>query len=335
VKCDGQKPCSSCAARNINECVYEIPTRVSKENMRKEIEQLQRRLYVRETVIEALAMDESSDPVLQQLRDKVPLEEIADRVHKSFPSLRTQPPLPREETMPSETNYSSYEVRATEHWKAHPPDQGSTMKPCKGAGHMSYSQESTVGGQSEQVMQSADTQWTKVSSDKAMIEHIFALYFCWEHPIFHTLSREHFLSDLRTGTQRYCSHLLVNAMLALGCRLSAQKDSQSNPDGESTMGGQFFAEAKRLLAERRTPLLPAVQALGLMSLYEATCGRDSESWFFSCQSMQMAIEMGLHIEMQNHDQLTAMEQEVRIATFWGAFSLHQSVYPAACLFSMC
>ena len=168
-----------------------------------------------------------------------------------------------------------------------------------------------------------------------MIEHMFALYFCWEYPIFQTLSREPFLSDLRSGTHRYCSHLLVNAMLALGCRLSARQDSQSSPDDECTTAGRFFAEAKRLLAEKRPPLLPAIQALGLMSLYEASCGRDSESWFFSCQSMQMAIEMGLHIEMPIQGQHTAMEQEVRTVTFWGAFSLHQSVYPATCPLSVC
>jgi Fungal specific transcription factor domain len=303
--------------------------------MRKEIEQLQGRLYVRETIIDALVMDESSDLVLQQLRDKVPLEEIADEVYKLFPSLRIRPPPPREETRSSETDYGLYEARASEHWKAHPPDLGSSVKPWKGAGYIPHPQESIEEDQPEQAMQGVDTQWTKVSSDKAMIEHMFALYFCWEYPIFQTLSREQFLSDLRTGTHRYCSHLLVNAMLALGCRLSVQQDSQSNPDDESTAAGRFFAEAKRLLAEKRPPMLPAVQALCLMSLYEASCGRDSESWFFSCQSIQMAIEMGLHTEMPIHDQLAAVEQEVRTATFWGAFSLHQSVYPPAYPLCMC
>jgi hypothetical protein len=66
-----------------------------------------------------------------------------------------------------------------------------------------------------------------------------------------------------------------------------------------------------------------------MSLYEASCGRDSENWFFSCQSMQMAIEMGLHIEMLIHDHLTAMEQEVRTVTFWGAFSLQSVSLPCS------
>jgi hypothetical protein len=261
VQCDGQKPCSSCTSRNIIECIYEVPSRVSKENMRKEIEQLHGRLHLRGTVIDALAMDESSDPVLQQLRDKVPIEEIADQVYKSFPWLRTRRPPPREETMSSETNYSSYETFASEHWRPHPPDLGRTMQPWKGTDYIPYSQESIEGDQPEQAMHGIDTQWTEVGSDKAMIEHMFALYFGWEYPIFQTLSKEHFLSDLRTGTHRYCSYLLVTAVLALGCRISARQDSQSSLD-EHTVAGRFFAEAERLLAESRRPLLPAVQALG-------------------------------------------------------------------------
>jgi hypothetical protein len=175
-------------------------------------------------------------------------------------------------------------------------------------------------------MQGVETQWTEVSSDKVMIEQMLALYFCWEYPIFQTLSREHFISDFKTGTHRYCSNLLVNALLALGCRLSVHQNSQQDPEDARTVASRFFGEAKRLLAMKNKPVLPSVQALGLMSLYEASCGNDSESWFFSCQSIQLAVEMGLHIDMPVHDQLTAIEQEVRNVTFWGAFSLHQYVY---------
>jgi len=158
VQCDGRKPCCSCAARNITECIYEVPTRVSKENMRKEIEQLQGKLYVRETIIDALVMDESSDLVLQKLRDKVPLEEIADEVYKLFPSLRIRPPPPREETRSSETDYGLYEARASEDWKARPPDLGSSVKPWKGAGYIPHLQESIEEDQPEQATQGVDTQ---------------------------------------------------------------------------------------------------------------------------------------------------------------------------------
>ncbi|KAI1839322.1 hypothetical protein JX266_014467, partial [Neoarthrinium moseri] len=49
AKCDGQKPCGRCRLRNVD-CVYEIPVRQYKENLRSEIEQQRQS----DSVIEAL-----------------------------------------------------------------------------------------------------------------------------------------------------------------------------------------------------------------------------------------------------------------------------------------
>ena len=62
-----------------------------------------------------------------------------------------------------------------------------------------------------------------------------------------------------------------------------------------------------------------------MSIREASCGRISESIFFSGQSMRLAIEMGLHLEAEDSDddRATDADKAVRGATFWGAFSLDE------------
>ncbi|KAM0276517.1 hypothetical protein ACHAQH_006666 [Verticillium albo-atrum] len=65
-----------------------------------------------------------------------------------------------------------------------------------------------------------------------------------------------------------------------------------------------------------------------MSIREASCGRDSESWYYAGQSIRLAIEMGLHQVDGDGD---ADELAVQAATFWGAFGLdhelvHQSLY---------
>lgn len=62
----------------------------------------------------------------------------------------------------------------------------------------------------------------------------------------------------------------------------------------STAGDVFYYEALRLLGSGKTFTLPTVQALGLLSIREASCGLDSDSWFHSGQSIRMACEMGLH-----------------------------------------
>lgn len=65
--------------------------------------------------------------------------------------------------------------------------------------------------------------------------------------------------------------------------------------------------------------LTTIQALGLMSVREAGCGRDYESRFYAGQSTRLALEMGLHLVRDSED----VENAVRSATFWGAFSLDQ------------
>lgn len=163
--------------------------------------------------------------------------------------------------------------------------------------------------------------WTVITSDSVLVQHLLALYFCWEYPTFASLSKEHFLQDFQEGRNRYCSPILVNALLALGCRFSTQPMSRANPNDPYTSGDHFFKESLRLFAQETDHhSLTTIQALGIMSIREASCGRDSESWYYAGQSIRLAIEMGLHRIMDEGDE---DELAVQSATFWGAFALDQ------------
>ena len=173
--------------------------------------------------------------------------------------------------------------------------------------------------------------WTTVTSDVQIVEHLLALYFCWEYPAFASLSKERFMEDFRRGIPRYCSSLLVNALLALGCRFSDQPIARADPNDTRSTGDHFFAEATRLLAaEEDHRVLTTIQAIGIMSIREASCGRVKKSIFLAGQTIRLAIEMGLHLEAEVGDddniaQIAAEEIDdaVRQATFWGAFSLDE------------
>lgn len=169
------------------------------------------------------------------------------------------------------------------------------------------------------------THWTDVTSNSALIDHILALYFCWEYPTFASFSKEHFIQDFRVGITKYCSSLLVNAILAVGCRFSNHPEARQDANDSSTTGNHFFAEAMRLLElENNKHALTTIQALGLLSLREASCGRSNESIFFSNQSIRLAIEIGLHKEPNEiSDEEDQIHDEVRSVTFWGAFNLDQ------------
>lgn len=170
-------------------------------------------------------------------------------------------------------------------------------------------------------MLSSSETWTGISGDINLVHHLLALYFCWEYPTFASLSKEHFLRDFQDGRHRYCSPILVNALLALGCRFSTQPMTRANPNDPYSSGNHFFSEAQRLINnEEDHHSLSTIQALGIMSIREASCGRDSESWYYAGQSQRLAIEMGLHCTPTDGDE---DELAVRSATFWGAFALDQ------------
>lgn len=192
-------------------------------------------------------------------------------------------------------------------------------------GEESLSQEQRLGSslrrsQAEKESSECVYRWTEVTSSEIFVEHLLTLYFRWEYPIFASLCKKYFLSDFRTGTPRYSSALLINALLAAACRFSDQLEARSDVDDEETSWDHFFEEAMLLLAKEEGQSLTTIQALGLMSIREAGCGRDSESWFFSGQSIRMAVEMGLHKESTS---VCNVEHAVRTSTFWGAFALDQ------------
>lgn len=170
-------------------------------------------------------------------------------------------------------------------------------------------------------LRSPPEMWTNITNDGNLVQHLLALYFCWEYPAFASLSKEHFLLDFQAGRHRYCSPILVNALLALGCRFSTHPMIRANPDNPYSSGDHFFKEAHRLL-NQETDLhsLTTIQALGIMSIREASCGRDSESFYYAGQSIRLAIEMGLH---RVQDEGSEDELAVQSATFWGAFALDQ------------
>ncbi|KAI1391792.1 nitrogen assimilation transcription factor nirA [Hypoxylon trugodes] len=379
AKCDGQKPCGRCKSQKDVECIYEIPVRQSKENLRHEIEALRRQQRQSDSVFSALVRPELVEEVLQRLRQGQSVEGISEWLGgTSLPAAGgalpgfarpneprggvTLPPLStyggtlagpggyntmgmspataqthgmNQEFDPnSPWNFSSHSQTVSTRSDSHPDIMQWTAEapPRSRVGLWLQDQSSpaTEGARYrgvDQVLAPIDSpemkvppeSWTAVTSDGSLVSHLLALYFCWEYPTFASLSKEHFLRDFRDGRERYCSPILVNALLALGCRFSTQPNTRANPNDPRTAGDHFFKESLRLFyREQEHHNLTTIQALGIMSIREASCGRDSESWYYAGQSIRLAIEMGLHRLQNDGDE---DELAVQAATFWGAFAL--------------
>ncbi|KAJ4400906.1 Nitrogen assimilation transcription factor nit-4, partial [Neurospora sp. IMI 360204] len=170
------------------------------------------------------------------------------------------------------------------------------------------------------------TTWTEVTKDPQLIIHLINMYFNWHYPYFTTLSRSLFYRDFINGKPVgqprftvYCSSLLVNAMLALGCHFTSVDGAFAVPGDSRTKGDNFFAEAKRLIVqndEYEKPRLTTVQALALMSVREAGCGREAKGWVYSGMSFRMAQDIGLNLDIGSLDE---KEVDARRITFWGCF----------------
>ncbi|KAF4508938.1 hypothetical protein G6O67_005257 [Ophiocordyceps sinensis] len=419
AKCDGQKPCGRCKSQKDIDCVYEIPVRQSKENLRSEIENLRQHQRSSDVVFAALLRPDLWEEVLRRLRGGQPIDNISEWLNDTTPAGTVLPPLTsivdgdfgaasavRAVTAISSASPSTamavtaafggsstgpmagLGVETLSPLIAHPPGMMNELGRGSPWHFSSHSQARSIGSDShadalswqadlrglphsrvgswtesmhhdqttdgmpryrgleevlsplsERGLRSSAGSWTKITGDINLVQHLLALYFCWEYPTFASLSKEHFLLDFQAGRHGYCSPILVNALLALGCRFSTHPMTRANPDNPYSSGDHFFKESQRLLSlETDHHSLTTIQALGIMSIREASCGRDSESWYYAGQSIRLAIEMGLH---RVHNEGDEDELAVRSATFWGAFALDHawslatgSLPQCSCFFSL-
>lgn len=92
------------------------------------------------------------------------------------------------------------------------------------------------------------TSWTNVTNDPELVTHLINMYFTWHYTYFTTLSkslfyREFLLGKPAPGTRRkteYCTPLLVNAMLALGCHFTSWPAARADRNDSATAGDHFF-----------------------------------------------------------------------------------------------
>ncbi|RAL68670.1 hypothetical protein DID88_007379 [Monilinia fructigena] len=342
AKCDGGVPCARCVSQKNSDCIYEIPVRQSKENMRSEIEQLRAYQQRSERVLAAIASQDLAAQVVDRLRHGEGLKSISENLQNSDASsiqgIITAPftTLGPEGLQGAISNF--HDAGNQVMWNQWPDIHDESSGMATNDDVMNWTADAitlpdnfdylpTRATWNEEFSSNHSTPTSRILYARAQ-DHLMALYFCWEYPTFASLSKEHFLHDYRNGKREHCSELLVNAILALGCRFSTHANARTNLNDSSTAGSHFFAEATRLLkAEKDQHCLTTIQSLGLMAIKEASAGRSSASIYLSGQSIRLAIEMGLHLEAEGQIPSEPIEgsQAVRLATFWGAFSLDQGL----------
>ncbi|KAF4549077.1 Fungal specific transcription factor domain-containing protein 71 [Elsinoe fawcettii] len=346
-KCDGNTPaCAACSQVYNTPCIYDPNSDHRRKGVyKRDIEGLKTKESTLQTIVQAILNypeDEVPD-LVQQIRTCESLDDVAEDIVAREYGLNKQEE--EEDTIepsspPSSGDAANFESKLGIKMAELRLNDGS-VRYIGGTSHLLYlnaleTDESNPGAeQYNQSQQNPITSWTTVTSDQELVTHLLDVYFTWHYSFFTCLSRSLFYRDFLRGRQledgsrktRYCSALLVNVMLALGCHFTNNPAAREDPADPKTVGNHFFREAKRLLVdndEYESPKLTTVQALALMSVREAGCGREAKGWLYSGVSLRLANEMGLHLDSgtiaggasKGPDEA---EEDARRVTFWGCF----------------
>lgn len=332
-KCDGNLPkCAACASVYLTECEYSPESDHRRKGVyKKDVDTVKTKDSTLQVLIQALLNNEEEEAfeLVRQIRNCESLEELAEEVTFKEKSAR-------DDVAPQDTQQVEIPKFESE-LSGRMGDlllEGS-LKFVGGTSNLiwmppeSEYQESFVPDQRTEVIRPQDEavlSWTTVTQDKELVIHLVNLYFAWHYTYFTTLSKELFYRDFLKGrSSQYCSALLVNVMLALGCHFSSRPEARADPDVSATTGDHFFREAKRLMFENdehANAKLCTIQALALMSVREAGCGREGKGWVYSGMSFRMACDLGLNVDAPGLSQdstLSPEDVDARRITFWGCF----------------
>ncbi|KAF1948371.1 pathway-specific nitrogen regulator [Byssothecium circinans] len=355
-KCDGTTPaCSACAAVYNTPCVYDPNSDHRRKGVyKKDIDNLKTRNSTLQTLIQAILNypEEEVGALVQQIRTCESLDAVADAIiAKENGEEEEEEPLDPDEAWDDGTAADlagkgdkgakmTFENQLSGKMGELRLDHGSTRY-IGGTSHLIYLGAGNEGNDSPASLANVEPYaeqlnplitWTKVTSDPELVQHLIGMYFCWHYSFFTTLSRSLFMKEFQLGKPppgshrklSYCTPLLVNAMLALGCHFTSHPGARAVRDDSATAGDHFFKEAKRLILEddlHEVPALTTVQALALMSVREAGCGREAKGWVYSGMSFRMACDLGLNLGMGRGggSEMGEVEEDARRITFWGCF----------------
>jgi hypothetical protein len=159
------------------------------------------------------------------------------------------------------------------------------------------------------------SQWTQVSSNDLLLRKLLEGYFMFEYPWEFIFHKDYFLEDMASGGNRFCSPLLVNAVLAKACTCSRILPDSTNFWDSDTLTYRFLAEAKRLWELEDGDLkLTTVHAGCLINATMDVNGHDKPGIAYALKALSMAQELGVFLAPLADDQKL---NDAKAFTAWG------------------
>lgn len=319
------------------ECIYDPNSDHRRKGVYKsDVDNLKTRNSTLQTLVQAIlnSSEEEVPSLIREIRTCESLDAVAEKIVARQRGVDVDEA--HDEPAEESPNVSTFEAQLYGSMGDLRLDEGS-VRYIGGTSNLIHLTQDNATADVDEYPQQEDpiTSWTEVTDDPELVVHLLNMYFTWHYTYFTTLSKTLFYRDFLLGQAPesarrktyYCTPLLVNAILALGCHFTSHSGARESPDDSATAGDHFFREAKRLIMENdehEKSRLATVQALALMSVREAGCGREAKGWVYSGMSFRMACDMGLNLDSGrmttgisvNGDEA---EEDVRRVTFWGCY----------------
>ncbi|RGP74219.1 nitrogen assimilation transcription factor nit-4 [Fusarium sporotrichioides] len=325
--CDGQRPKCSACTNGGRECQYAShPFEAEAAALKRKHQELQERVSEHEHLYSSLKTREphETDEILRRIRAGQDVKTVTgDMQGAGATKHNNTSTISRQQANPLIRNDSANNSNSTN-------TSGSASSPTLFVAHTSFSQahqprltaphdhpdhvfeEAWRGTQrrlSDDIFVDISgytlplSRWTNVHQDDKLLNHLLLLFWTWDTLCNRIIDRSIFEEDLKnldpTTTSapwelRFCSPFLVNALLAVSCLYSTNSATFSTPDEISSRGRGFAQEAIRCLKlEDTRPLLPVVQGLGLMYVYEGALGDGDAALEFHSLMQQRYMELRL------------------------------------------
>jgi hypothetical protein len=258
-RCDGNLPaCAACSSVYYTECVYDP----NSDHRRKGVyrgDKSKTRNTTLEIIIQSLlnAPEDDALDLLNQMRNCESLDTVAEKIIANEAVEESEDdtiPELSESGLTSPTFESQLSAKMGELRM-----EGGNARYIGGTSNLLFLSDQEHDVSTTSTDPSMDTfryddedpitSWSSITKDPATIKHLLRMYFTWHYPYFATLSRNLFLRDFHRGCPpagasarktEYCTPLLVNAMLALGCHFTALPAAREDKDDSATAGDHFF-----------------------------------------------------------------------------------------------
>lgn len=239
IQCDGKWPVCSACATNSRECLFDAgPGETRSAAVKRKVDEVQDQVSAQEElytliarrgrveaneIVRRLRAGSDVDSILRRVKDGDLLLQLhltpEARFRYCFPDFAGSPTAffdPDDPYLGARLLYLEATPRHQDHVGSHaprPPESRHSVPIPPNVFDVPYHAAHVVDPRLSSVQAA---RWTSVTSDDALVSKLLAIYLQFDYlttPCFH---KDLFLDDLIRGRTRFCSPMLVNAILASG-----------------------------------------------------------------------------------------------------------------------